>query len=66
MVVNLPLWLRLLPFALAIVGTGTAALLVFSSRRIIARLLRPISAKLARLRRHRERGYLKSSEIYIV
>ena len=38
MVVDLPIWLRLLPLSLAIAGTGIAALLVLSTRRIIARL----------------------------
>jgi hypothetical protein len=42
MVVDFPLWLRLLPLSLAIAGTGIASLLVFSTRRIIARLLRRV------------------------
>jgi hypothetical protein len=42
MVVDLPLWLRLLPLSLVIAGTGIAVLSVFSIRRIIVRLLRRV------------------------
>jgi hypothetical protein len=40
MVVDLPLWPKLLPLSLTISGTGVVVFLVFSTRRIVARLLR--------------------------
>jgi hypothetical protein len=50
MVVDLPLWLKLLPLAVTIAGTGIAALLTFSIMRIIARRRRN-STRRHRLRR---------------
>jgi hypothetical protein len=46
MIVDLPLWLRLLPLSLAIAGTGVGGLLIFSTRRLLARLLRRVIPRL--------------------